>query len=453
MKVGDTVRDRAGVVYRLDREYLDGAQAHAFRAYREGDSGDDPLVVKIYKNAENDRETRLERIIASGPMIVRGLPDRTLCFPFAQVDTPDGDGVVMPHTPLDSVAMSHDDLFEDPFARQYCINHLNRICDGIIPYKMMYLNAFHLARAIDRMYRAGFAHCDFSFNNIFINTKTGQASIIDLDNLAVEGFLTPRVIGTPGFIAPELDSDRTRLPDHTTDAHSLAVIIFFMLLGRHPLVGIKKNPHLEDRLFGSDALFTEHPADRRNTFAPDIGFHYEELPSAIRKLFMQAFVDGLHDPARRPSATQWIDPLWASVDTMVACRHCCQTTPVQSLTHSTIHPPANQCIFCGKALRGPLFALRFSNGQVKALEEGSRLYPHHLLGNAHQYDFSTVLADCKKHCSGEIILANRSARPITAHFRSGNQKSIQQQQGFPLKTTRRIEFSSTVIADVEDLSA
>lgn len=455
MKVGDTISDTSGVQYRLDYEYVQGAQAMAYRAFRINDQlndqSSDPLVIKMYLKPESDRRERIEKIIQTGKMIQTGLPERTLCFPFSFIQCNGFDGVVMPHTPMDSIAMSHDDLFVPPFDIAACPKLLDALCSGSIKYKTMYLNAFHLARAIDKLYRFGFAHCDFSFNNVFINLETGQASVIDLDNLAVREFLTTNIKGTPGFIAPELEIGTKQQPDHETDAHSLAVLVFYLLMSRHPLVGSKMNLDFATDPFGRNALFTDHPKNTRNRFLSG-GIEFNDLPDSIRELFLKAFVDGLHDPSKRPSATRWINPLWAAIDAMVVCRRCGQTTPVQAVTHSSPNALAKKCIFCGNELQGPLFVLKFTSGQVKVIEEGSRLYPHHLNGDTHQYDFSHVLADCKKHQTGEVILANRNSAPITAHFQSGQSKTITQQQGFSLRHAKRIEFNHRVSATVEVLT-
>ena len=55
----------------------------------------------------------------------------------------------------------------------------------------------------------------------------------------------PEVVGTPGFIAPEVMATRNlrlgdpkkNLPQISTDRHALAVLIYTFLLNRHPLNG------------------------------------------------------------------------------------------------------------------------------------------------------------------------------------------------------------------------
>ena len=104
-----------------------------------------------------------------------------------------------------------------------------------------------ISRAMRRMHAAGLAHSDLSFNNVLVAPTKGRACIIDIDGLVVPDKFPPEVLGTRGFIAPEVYetkhlalSDPLRiLPSIKTDRHALAVLIYFYLLYRDPLEGCK----------------------------------------------------------------------------------------------------------------------------------------------------------------------------------------------------------------------
>jgi serine/threonine protein kinase len=231
-----------------------------------------------------------------------------------------------------------------------------------------------IARAVKRMHAAGLAHSDLSYKNVLIDPVTGGASVIDIDGLVVPQKYPPDVIGTPGFIAPEVlrtlslpygDKNRA-LPCIETDRHALAVLIYMYLLYRHPLDGGKiHDPEAtrdEELKFGERALFVEHPSDPSNR--PNLNWaRPSDLPFAdvgkmpakiagpyLHELFHKAFIDGLHAPHLRPSANDWETALVKTVDLIQPCTNpkCAQKWYV--FDNST--KPA--CPFCGTAYTGLL---------------------------------------------------------------------------------------------------
>ena len=64
--------------------------------------------------------------------------------------------------------------------------------------------AIRVARALRRMHAAGLAHSDLSNRNVLVDPRTGRAAIIDIDSLVVPQMFPPDVLGTPGYIAPEV---------------------------------------------------------------------------------------------------------------------------------------------------------------------------------------------------------------------------------------------------------
>ena len=78
--------------------------------------------------------------------------------------------------------------------------------------KGTFLSRLHMclkiARGIRRIHAAGLAHSDLSYNNVLVDPLSGSACIIDDDGLVVPGKFPPEVVGTPGFIAPEVLSKK-----------------------------------------------------------------------------------------------------------------------------------------------------------------------------------------------------------------------------------------------------
>ena len=79
----------------------------------------------------------------------------------------------------------------------------------------------------------GLAHSDLSDKNVLVDPRNGNCVIIDIDSLVVPDVYPPDVIGTAGYIAPEvlatqhlpLTDPTRKLPCNLTDMHAIAVLI------------------------------------------------------------------------------------------------------------------------------------------------------------------------------------------------------------------------------------
>lgn len=205
-----------------------------------------------------------------------------------------------------------------------------------------------ISRAVRRLHAAGLAHSDLSYKNVLIDPTTGNACVIDIDGLVVPGRFPPDVVGTPDFIAPEViatqhldKSDPNRkLPSVLTDRHALAVLIYMYLFYRHPLRGGKVHDmdatKDEELAMGTRALFVEHPTDASNRVKA-VQLSKAQLPWAdpstmpytiagplLADLFRKAFVNGLHDPQNRPTASEWENALVRTIDIIQPCSAKCE---------------------------------------------------------------------------------------------------------------------------------
>lgn len=266
--------------------------------------------------------------------------------------------------------------------------------------KGTWLSHFHMlikiARAVRRLHAAGLAHSDLSYNNVLLDPPGGNACIIDCDGLVVPGKYPPDVVGTPDFIAPEVLATRhlpltdknRKLPSRTTDQHALAVMIYMYLLYRHPLRGSKvhdiddeKNDELLS--MGEKALFIEHPTDKSNRVRPE-NLGKAELPQGdpgklpyticgpyLKELFDRAFIDGLHDPSKRPTADEWEQALVKTTDLMQPCRNP-DCGAKWFVFDNTTKP---KCPWCGTPYHGQLPVLNFyySPSHGKFVSEKYRL--------------------------------------------------------------------------------
>lgn len=247
-------------------------------------------------------------------------------------------------------------------------------CRKLVPsdHQGVFLNYLQIctkmARAVRRMHFAGLAHSDLSNKNVLIAPKHGDACIIDIDSLVVPGIAPPSVIGTPGYIAPEVLAGKTMadgkpaLPCVETDRHALAVLLYENLFTRHPLRGPKvnsqKSAEEDEKLsFGSKAVFIESSADKTNHLRPAPKIPLCVVGPYLEDLFRKAFEQGLHDRAKRPGADQWERALYRTFDVI-------HPSP-DGKNWFVLHPGMSlRCPFTNEKLKNPVpFAALYSEAK------------------------------------------------------------------------------------------
>lgn len=264
-----------------------------------------------------------------------------------------------------------------------------------------------ISRAVRRLHAAGLAHSDLSYKNVLVDPSTGNACVIDIDGLVVPGKFPPDVVGTPDFIAPEViatqhleksDSNR-KLPSTLTDRHALAVLIYMYLFYRHPLRGGKVHDmdatKDEELAMGAKALFVEHPTDTTNRVKVDQLSKAQlpwgdpsKMPHTIAgpllvELFRKAFVDGLHEPQRRPTADEWENALVRTIDLIQPCTAKCEMG--WYVFDNSTKP---KCPFCGAPYKGKLPVLNLYSSRHSGsyqpdnhrvmVWDGQSLFPWHV---------------------------------------------------------------------------
>ncbi|HQX50123.1 MAG TPA: hypothetical protein PLY87_09545 [Planctomycetaceae bacterium] len=246
-----------------------------------------------------------------------------------------------------------------------------------------------MARAVARLHQAGLAHSDLSNNNVLVDPLNGASVVIDIDSLVVPGLYPPDVLGTKGYIAPEVLStlslpfrDPSRKhPSARTDEHALAVLFYQYLLQRHPLEGrrIPKANTAEEQDFltyGPQALYCEHPQDKSNRPEAAKFVSVSALGPWLEDLFQRAFVDGVKDANRRPTASEWLKGLVKTFDRTIPCGNA--NCPQQ--WYVLLDRGGVVCPFCGTKARQPVPLLRFrSEGRPgQWIQDGSLAVYHHL---------------------------------------------------------------------------
>ncbi len=301
-------------------------------------------------------------------------------------------------------------------------------------FRMMLTAAISLSRTVRRMHQAGLAHSDLSCNNVLIDPKSGSAVVIDIDSLVVPNKYAPEVVGTRGYIAPEvlatmeLDADDSRrcLPCVQTDLHALPVLIYEYLFLRHPLIGPKiysaESAEQDDFLaMGPMATFIEDPNDTSNR-PPDLEVTISALSRGLERLFLRAFVDGLHNPAERPSAMEWETELLRAWDRLIPCQN-----PQCSAKWFILRDESSPvCPFCKTRVTDKIIRLGFKSemrGKKGVFREKSEviafdrkpLFDWHVLSNVHNDEkASTDMRAYIAKYNGMWLLVNNGAEGMTS---------------------------------------
>jgi len=288
-----------------------------------------------------------------------------------------------------------------------------------------------IAQSVRRMHAAGLAHSDLSPKNVLVDPPSHRCAVIDVDALVVPGKFDADVLGTPGYIAPEVletivlpvGDPRRHLPSTRTDLHAMAVLFYQYLLRRHPLEGPKVNcptsTEEDVRLsMGEKALFIEDPGDTSNHWQrskewPPLQPALDRLGPFLQKTFMKAFVDGLHNPAARPSAFEWEEALAKTLDLLIPCKNA--SCPEKWFVF--VDGEAPRCPWCGAAVKERLPILEFYyapragqfrfEGRVLIGWDGRTLHKWHVYQNLRLNELSErdVLATIRHH-NGQWLFGN-----------------------------------------------
>lgn len=357
-----TLNDNTTELYD-DEPFASGGQGQLYH------SRDKRMIIKIYHKADPSRVAALNKII--GELNVTRLDPSTkdlFAWPNAIVKKPS----VGVRTGNVNYQMPHDQLTwwlsERTFRRlgqrapDLCGNWLDRT-----------RVASQMARIAWKLHGSGLCHSDFSGDNFLANVARQHVVLIDLDSLVVPGVLPPEMIGTGDYMAPEIVISHSRAdaearPSIFTDLHSLAVLIYQLLLMRHPLKGPKQH-HSESEqdekmALGEGALYIEDPNDTSNRPKGEFWGSWL-LGEEVAGLMRRAFTGGLRNPTQRPIAAEWSDALLRMADQIIPCSNQ-QTCPGKAFVLLRDQPAV--CPWCGTKVtfpgQVPVFRLYYGVGQA-----------------------------------------------------------------------------------------
>jgi serine/threonine protein kinase len=303
----------------------------------------------------------------------------------------------------------------------------------------------NLANSFLQLHAKGFCYRDISFGNMFFDPDTGEVSICDNDNVAVDNGDRGGVLGTPRFMAPEIVRGDA-WPSTQTDLFSLSVLLFYIFMIHHPLEG-KRELNIKcldlpamKKLYGEKPVFIFDPEDSSNE--PISGHHDNALdfwplyPGQIKRLFVRSFTEGLLDPQRRVRESEWRNALVRLRDSIYHCSHCGNENfyDLDALQETGGRLPP--CWSCRQVTELPL-RLRIDR-QIIMLLPGTQIFPFHV----DEGGFSQPLAEVTRveGIPDELGLKNLSKKKWTATSKSGQIRDIPSGSTLKLINGVRINF-------------
>ena len=195
-------------------------------------------------------------------------------------------------------------------------------------YRTIIDAALRIISAFRLLHNAGYCYQDLNDGNFFINPKNGRVLICDNDNVAPIGEDTG-IIGKPRYMAPEVVMGKS-MPNSLSDRFSMSVILYILFCLNHPLEGKKYlapslTPKLQEKLYGSEALFMMDPNDHSNGPHPKVHKNtlavWPCLPDYVQNFFIEVFSQkSLFKPSARPSEIQWLQVLTRFRSEIVPCK-------------------------------------------------------------------------------------------------------------------------------------
>lgn len=213
-------------------------------------------------------------------------------------------------------------------------------------YKYMVHSALNFACAVDTLHQKEIVIGDINESNIFVNDENATIKLLDCDSYQIEDFSAD--VGKPEFIAPELpDTLRGVIRTQNHDNFAVAIVIFLILVGRHPYQGIGA-PLFREAIKNNLYCYGKYSKNKGVSAPSPYDEIYNLLNDEIKDLFEKAF-----NSTNRPTASDWIKALKKFENQLVECDY--------DRKH-WFNPENKTCIWCDLEEAGLPF---FGNTQVQ----------------------------------------------------------------------------------------
>lgn len=399
-----------------------GGQGEVWRAELDGRS----VAVKIYhqQSATPPQRAAIERLVDKGP------PAKYFLWPSALVE--------------DRATGSFGYIMELREPRFRALeDFMTRRVEPT--FRALLTASWQLADGFLRLHSQGFCYRDISFGNVFFDPTSGDIQICDNDNVDISGTEVGGILGTPRFMAPEVVRLEA-VPSDQTDRFSLAVLLFHLTMGGHPLDGeLEAKIHCMDgpglaRVYGFKPLYIFDPSDPSNRPRP--GLHNNPIvfhplyPAQLRDLFLRAFTDGMHYPAKRVRESEWRKAFARAVDSILLCACTCENFYDGEALRAQ---GPGQCWSCRRPLTLPP-RIRIES-DVVMLTAATKLYGYHL--GAAQDDVTPVAELAQNPANPAMLgLRNLTSEAWTLTRPDGSLVDVAPGRSAPIVAGNKINFGS-----------
>jgi len=309
--------------------------------------------------------------------------------------------------------------------------------------------ALNMVAAFKALHNKGYNYQDLNDGNFSINPNDGKILICDNDNVVGHGEYSG-ISGKPRYMAPEVVRGNKQ-PDKLTDRFSLAVVLFMLLIGYHPLEGVKTNyPALtnkyEKKIYGTEPLFIFDEKDASNAPHPAIHKYapimWNCFPRFVQKAFRQSFSqESLLHGRNRLLEQDWLNILMRLKSSIVRCPYCGEEMFLES-DKTTV------CQSCKKPVKaaGYLKFAKRSNQEVTVpIFKDVVLYDYHV--DSASEDFTKEAAVILEK-PGKFGLKNNSRFNWTITTPEGKTFARQVGEVLVLAANAQIDFGNRNIAQV-----
>lgn len=268
--------------------------------------------VKLYepRYCTQQRQNKIRFLVKHAPTHMQN-KDYRVCFPQEWVFMNSlFVGFIMPLAFKDSIQLEN---LCTPIIREIHQKHqiFDRRLNGAFQKRLqLCLNLavpIHLIHSLNQ-----YVLVDIKPQNILVDPDS-RISIIDIDSIQIcqgNKVIHPAQVNTPEYIPPEwqgiLIADNV-IPINW-DRFAIAVIFYQILFGIHPYAASFKPPHENTTTLPElikKGLFVNGRNRSSVLVLPAPHKNFNQLPKALKRLFLNAFDSGFKNPGKRPTLDQW----------------------------------------------------------------------------------------------------------------------------------------------------
>lgn len=380
-----------------------------------------------FKGSATARQKKLLETI-----IAKGSPDVSFLWPIELIVPMQGDlfGYIMPLRP--KYYKSIVDLMKKRVNPSFYV-----ICR----------TAYNLTKGYQKLHAMGAKYQDISFGNLFFNPDNGDVLICDNDNVSFDSAKPGGVLGTPGFMAPEIVRGEKR-PSRETDRYSLAVLLFYLFMVNHPLEGKQEasikcmDMAARVKLYGTNPIFIFDPDNKTNRPVPGIhdnaNIYWPMYPEKLRQLFTKSFTIGLSQPSKRVTEPEWMTLFANMMSGMLKCS--CGASNFYDEDLET-KGAAHICWNCQQAIHVPAKIVIGKNKIL--LNSDSKLTRHHIYND---YDMETIVGSVVQNPKNPSLwgIKNEDMVNWTYEKEDGTQIPVEIGRSASIASGVKIHFSDSI---------